>query len=53
MPQRVHSADPGTLHPLADGSFADTEGFGDVALGPAFLIETPRLEPSRLFPVAG
>jgi hypothetical protein len=43
---------PSAFHPLTDRPFADAEGLGDLALGPALLLETPRLQPSRLFPVA-
>jgi hypothetical protein len=41
----------GTRHPLTDSAFADTERFGDLALGPALLLEAPGLEPSGFFPV--
>jgi hypothetical protein len=41
----------GALHPLTDGAFADAERFGNLALGPALLLETPGLEPSGFFPV--
>jgi hypothetical protein len=42
-----------TLHPLADGGFADTEGFGNLPLEPAFLLELPGLETSGFLPVFG
>jgi hypothetical protein len=32
-----------TLHPLTDSAFADAERFGDLALGPALLLEGPGL----------
>ena len=38
-------------HPLADCRFADTQRLGDLALGPALLLELPGLEPSRFFPM--
>ncbi len=41
----------GACHPLTDSAFADAERFGDLALGPALLLETPGLEPSGFFPV--
>jgi hypothetical protein len=41
----------GALHPLTDGAFTDAERFGDLALGPALLLEMPGLEPSGFFPV--
>jgi hypothetical protein len=53
MAQCVRSAVSSAFHPLTDRPFADAKGLGDLALGPASLLETPRLQPSRLFPVAG
>jgi hypothetical protein len=53
MAQRVCSAVPSACHSLTDGPFADAEGLGDLALGPTSWLETPSLQPSRLFPVAG
>jgi hypothetical protein len=41
----------GTCHPLTDRPFADAEGFGNLALGPALLFEVPSLEPSGFFPI--
>jgi hypothetical protein len=41
---------PGALHPLADGGFAAPQRFGDLALGPAFVLELPGLEPSGFLP---
>ena len=52
MAKRFHSA-AGAFHPLTDGSFADAEGLGDLALGPALLFEVPGLEPSGFSPVVG
>ena len=43
----------GALNPLADGGLADLQGFGDLALGPAFLLELPGLETSGGFPDFG
>jgi hypothetical protein len=51
MAQGVGAPLAGALHPLTDGAFADAEGFGDLALGPALLLEAPGLEPSGFFPV--
>jgi hypothetical protein len=41
----------GAFQPLADRGFADAQGFGDLALGPAALQEFPSLEASGFFPV--
>ena len=41
----------GAFQPLTDSAFADAERFGDLALGPALLLETPGLAPSGFFPV--
>jgi hypothetical protein len=43
MSKRIRSAVPSAFHPLADRPFADAEGFGDLALGPASWLETPCL----------
>jgi hypothetical protein len=40
----------GTRHPLTDGPLADPHGFGDLALGPACLLEVPGLQTSCFFP---
>ena len=53
MAKRLCSSVASAFHPLTDGSFADAEGFGDLALGPALLFERPGLEPSGFSPVAG
>jgi hypothetical protein len=53
MAQRLRSSVAGAFHPLTDGSFADAEGLGDLALGPALLFEVPGLEPSGFSPVVG
>jgi hypothetical protein len=53
MAKRFRSSVAGAFYPLTDGSFADPEGFGDLALGPALLFEAPGLEPSGFSPVAG
>jgi hypothetical protein len=50
--QSVGTLLAGALHPLADGACADPEGFGDLVLGPPFLLEAPSLESSGFFPVA-
>ena len=52
-PQGLGASVVGTLHPLADRPFPDAQRFGNLALGPAFLLETPSLEPSGFFPVIG
>ena len=41
----------GAPHAPTDGAVADAEGFGDLALGPALLLEAPSVEPSGCFPV--
>ena len=46
-PQAIQA---GSLHPLADGGFADPQGFGDVAPGPALLREVPGLQAPGFFP---
>ena len=51
--KRFRSSVAGACHPLTDGSFADAEGLGDLALGPALLFEVPGVEPSGFSPVAG
>lgn len=43
----------GAFQPLADGPFADAQGLGNLALGPAFLVEGPRLKTSCFLPVVG
>jgi hypothetical protein len=40
----------GALHPLTDGPLAHPHRFGDVALGPACLLEVPGLQTSGFFP---
>jgi hypothetical protein len=49
-PQGLGASLVGTLHPLADRPFTNAQRFGNLALGPAFLLETPSLEPSGFFP---
>ena len=53
MSEGLRSPLTGTGHPLADRPFADTQGFGDLALRPALLLEVPGLEPSGFFPIFG
>jgi hypothetical protein len=53
MAKRFRASVAGTCHPLTDGSFADAEGLGDLALGPALLFEVPGLQPSGFSPVVG
>jgi hypothetical protein len=53
MAKRFRSSVAGMFHPLTDGSFADAEGLGNLALGPALLLEVPGLEPSGFSPVIG
>ena len=53
MAKRLRASVAGAFHPLADGAFADTEGLGDLALGPTLLLEVPGLEPSGFFPIVG
>jgi hypothetical protein len=49
--QRLRTSRAGTCHPLADRPFADAQGFGDLALGPAPLLELPGLAAAAFFPV--
>jgi hypothetical protein len=53
MAKRFRASVAGACHPLTDGAFADAEGLGDLALGPALLFETPGSEPSGFSPVVG
>jgi hypothetical protein len=43
----------GTRHPWADGPLADAEGVGDLALGPAPLLELLSLATPDFFPMVG
>jgi hypothetical protein len=52
MPQGFWSPVASALQPLADRSFADAQGLGDLALGPASFLEEPGLQPACFFPVA-
>jgi hypothetical protein len=38
-------------HPLAARSLADTQGFGNPALGPTFRLEVPCLQAPRFLPI--
>jgi hypothetical protein len=49
--QGVRSPVAGARHPLADRAFADAQRLGDLALGPALLLELPGLQPSGFFPI--
>jgi hypothetical protein len=51
MPQGLWSPVASALQPLAARSFADAHGLGDLALGPAFFLEEPGLQPAGFFPV--
>jgi hypothetical protein len=53
MPECLGTTHPGSFHPLADGSFADTQCLGDSALRPAPLLELPGLQPPGFFPILG
>jgi hypothetical protein len=53
LAQRLRSSVAGTCSPLADGSCAAPQGLGDLARGPALLVEVPGLEPSGCAPVVG
>ncbi len=53
MAKRFRASVAGACHPLTDGAFADAEGLGDLALGPALLLEAPGSEPSGFSPVVG
>jgi hypothetical protein len=50
-PERLGTGGAGPCHPLTDGSLADPQGLGNLALAPALLLEMPGLEPSGFFPV--
>jgi hypothetical protein len=53
MAKRFRASVTSAFHPLTDSSFADAEGLGDLALGPALLFEMPGLESSGFSPVIG
>jgi hypothetical protein len=53
MAKRFRASVASAFHPLTHGSFADAEGLGALALGPALLFEVPGLEPSSFSPVVG
>ena len=53
VPEGLRALFPDAPHPLTDGPFADTERIRDLALGPAFPLEAPGLQPSGFFPVGG
>jgi hypothetical protein len=53
MPEGLQTAMAGPRHPLADGALADAEGFGDLVLRPALLLELPGLQPPGCFPIRG
>lgn len=46
--QTVSAAIPAPLYPLAHGAVSDTQGAGNVALGPARLLQIPRLQAAKL-----
>jgi hypothetical protein len=49
--QGVRPPGAGARHPLADRAFADAQRRGDLALGPALLLELPGLQPSGFLPI--
>ena len=49
MATRLCSTGPRASDPLADRPFADTQGLGDRARGPALLLTPPGLQPSGCF----
>jgi hypothetical protein len=51
MSKRLCSTGASACDPLADRPFADTQGLGDLALGPALLLKPPGLQPSGFFPI--
>ncbi len=51
MPKRLGTPLAGPRHPLTDGPLADPQRLGNLALGPALLLEVPGLEPPGFFPV--
>jgi hypothetical protein len=51
MAHSLRAARAGSLQPLADGSYADAERFGDVPLPPAFLQELSGLQTACFFQV--
>jgi hypothetical protein len=52
-PQGFGAALSGARHPPADGPFADAQGGGDLALGPALLLELPGLTTSYCLSIVG
>ena len=52
-PQGFGAALSGACHPPADGPFADAQGGGDLALGPALVLELPGLATSGFLPIVG
>jgi hypothetical protein len=52
-PQSLRSPLTDALHPLTDGRFADPHRLGDLALGPALLLEVPGLTTTCFLPVFG
>jgi hypothetical protein len=50
-PPGLWSPVAGARHPLTDRALADAQGGGDLALGPARLLEPPGLQPSAFLPM--
>jgi hypothetical protein len=51
MPKRLRAALAGAFQPLVDGRFADPHCLGELALGPAFVLELPGLQATNFFPI--
>jgi hypothetical protein len=49
--ERLRPALAGAFQPLADSPLADAQGLGDLPLGPAFVVEGPRVKTSCCHPV--
>jgi hypothetical protein len=49
-PKRLGTDVAGPCHPLTDRALADTQGFGNLALRPALLLEVPGLHAPRFLP---
>ena len=49
--QGLHAASTGTFEPLANGTLGDAEGFGNLALLPALMMEFPGTETTAFAPI--
>jgi hypothetical protein len=53
MAKGLGTSRAGALHPLADGPLGEAHCLGNLALGPAALLELPGLQASRFSPIVG